>query len=293
MDRAAIFVDAGYVYAQGGLISLGTRSRALMEVDVAGLVKHLESYAQSAIGIPLLRTYWYDGAPQRVATAEHHAIAALPDVKLRLGTINSAGQQKGVDALLYRDLITLAREKSISDAVLVAGDADLCEGVRAAQELGVRVVVVGLTGRGSQKQSLELVQEADRSHLLADSDIRRFFTKRAFVPIAEPRRRREEPPTELPDTAVAAAPKRTDVAAVQSAARAHVKKWLAAASPDDVAALLAVDPRIPTPLDSALLRASEAAIGRSLRQDQALRHAARMVFWTEVREHGQKLAQAP
>ncbi|MGH3773836.1 MAG: hypothetical protein ACRDRW_21010 [Pseudonocardiaceae bacterium] len=36
----------------------------------------------------------------------------------------------------YRDLITLAQHRAISDAVLLSGDEDLREGVRAAQDYG-------------------------------------------------------------------------------------------------------------------------------------------------------------
>ena len=283
MDRVAIFVDAGYVYAQGGLITLGIKSRAQMDVDVSAFVNHLEGLARSMAEVPLLRTYWYDGAFQRVATAEHHSIARLPDVKLRLGTVNAKGQQKGVDALLYRDLITLSRERSISDAVVVAGDADLCEGVRAAQELGVRVIVVGLDGRGGASQARELIQEADRSQVFRDSDIRPFFSRKASVPARATTGTRTHP-SSVWQAKTPPGPA-TDLVVVEEAARGYAQGWLAAASSDDLASLKAVDPRIPTPIDSALLQAAEAAAGRALRQDQPARHAVRRAFWTQVRAH--------
>ena len=68
----------------------------------------------------------------------------MPNVKLRLGRINAKNQQKGVDALIYRDLTTLARERAICDAFLLAGDEDLREGVKAAQDMGVRVTLIGI-----------------------------------------------------------------------------------------------------------------------------------------------------
>src|SRR5580704_9640346 len=57
-------------------------------------------------------------------------------------------------------MIALARNRAISDAVLVSGDEDLRVGVQQAQEFGVRVHLVGIKpSRGSQ--SLFLLQEAD------------------------------------------------------------------------------------------------------------------------------------
>jgi uncharacterized LabA/DUF88 family protein len=56
----------------------------------------------------------------------------MPDVKIRLGYINGAGQQKGVDSLIVTDLIELARNQAISDAYLVSGDGDLRVAVQIA-----------------------------------------------------------------------------------------------------------------------------------------------------------------
>ena len=46
------------------------------------------------------------------------------------------GRQKGVDSLIVTDLIELARNHAISDAVLLAGDEELRIGVQIAQSLG-------------------------------------------------------------------------------------------------------------------------------------------------------------
>jgi hypothetical protein len=42
----------------------------------------------------------------------------LQDVKVRLGFVNSVGEQKGVDWLIVTDMIALARNRAISDAAL-------------------------------------------------------------------------------------------------------------------------------------------------------------------------------
>jgi hypothetical protein len=48
--------------------------------------------------LPLLRIYWYDAMRLGRPTPEQMALADFPDIKIRLGQVNSAGEQKGVDA---------------------------------------------------------------------------------------------------------------------------------------------------------------------------------------------------
>ena len=56
-------------------------------------------------------------------------------------TFRPERRQKGVDTLLAMDLVRLAGRRVYDTAVLISGDRDLAEAVRAAQELGSRVVV--------------------------------------------------------------------------------------------------------------------------------------------------------
>ncbi len=162
MDRSAIFVDAGYLFAAGGELCCGVRSRHQLALDAAALNQLLCEVARKC-GLPVLRTYWYDGVKDGIPSKSQQAIAALPNVKLRLGRMNVKNQQKGVDALIYRDLMTLARERAIAEAFLLSGDEDLREGVTAAQDQGVRVTVVGIQPVSQHhNQSRELIQEADQ-----------------------------------------------------------------------------------------------------------------------------------
>lgn len=133
MERSAIFVNAGYLLAAGGSLICGTSSRAGFRCDYAGLTTKLADWAEqhSRGRFRCLRTYWYDGAPDGVARGDHELIGGLPYVKVRLGRLLH-GEQKGVDALIYRDLMTLARERAINCAYLLSGDEDLREGVVAA-----------------------------------------------------------------------------------------------------------------------------------------------------------------
>jgi hypothetical protein len=174
MDRVAVFVDAGYVFAQGSVLLAGRklpRAEIMLVHDEA--VKAFGKFAAEVSRVPLLRVYWYDGTSTG-PTAQHLTLAHLQDVKVRLGFVNSVGEQKGVDSLIVTDMIALARNRAISDAVLVSGDEDLRVGVQQAQEFGVRVHLVGIKpSRGSQ--SLFLLQEADTTHEWTVDDISAFL----------------------------------------------------------------------------------------------------------------------
>lgn len=177
MSKSAVFVDAGYLLARGGLVVCGTHRRAEFDCAYERLIGALVELSNDHCKLDPLRLYWYDGAPDRIPTQDHLEIGNLPYVKVRLGRIGQDGKQKGVDALIYRDLMTLARERAISRAYLVSGDEDLREGVVAAQDLGVQVVLVGIRGKssGSTSQSRDLIREADE-HLTVDSEfLQEFF----------------------------------------------------------------------------------------------------------------------
>jgi hypothetical protein len=65
MRRFGIFVDAGYLFAQGSaLISGEKRDRRLVDLDVAVVQQALLKLGSEKAGYPsFLRTHWYDGAP--------------------------------------------------------------------------------------------------------------------------------------------------------------------------------------------------------------------------------------
>ena len=91
--------------------------------------------------------------------------------------MNSVGEQKGVDWLIVTDMIALARNGAVSDAVLISGDEDLRVGVQQAQEFGVRVHLIGIKpSRGSQ--SLFLLQESDTTHEWSEDEIAGFLSLR-------------------------------------------------------------------------------------------------------------------
>ena len=126
-------------------------------------------------GASLLRIYWYDGIKGGRLTPAQQEVANLEDVKLRLGIVNQFGQQKGVDSLIVTDVVELARNHAISDAVILSGDEDLRVCVQIAQSYGVRVHLVGIApSQGSQ--SIALLQEADTIMELSKDDVAAFMS---------------------------------------------------------------------------------------------------------------------
>jgi len=91
---------------------------------------------------------------------EQSTLAMLTGIKLRLGALNNAGEQKGVDSLIVTDLIDLARNRAIADAVVISGDEDLRIAVQVAQSFGVRVHILA-AGDPSKNVSPSLQMEAD------------------------------------------------------------------------------------------------------------------------------------
>lgn len=179
--RVAVFVDAGYVYAQGSLLissSETKKSREKIVIKAKEIVAQLTKFASAVSNKKeLLRIYWYDGAPASGPSTVQTNIAQQENVKLRLGQLNSAGQQKGVDSLIVTDLTELARNRAISDAVVLAGDEDIRIAVQIAQNHGVRVHLLGIGGvsqRGSQSFSLQ--NEADTIKVWSKSEVASFMT---------------------------------------------------------------------------------------------------------------------
>ncbi len=180
MKRIAVFVDAGYLFAQGSKLLAGQNCRrSEIEIDLDRALNALEELAVRLGGVPLLRIYWYDGTATG-PTPQHIAVAGKPRVKLRLGFVNTAGFQKGVDSLIVTDMITLARNGAMGDALLLSGDEDVRVGVQQAQEFGVRVHLLGITPcRGSQSQFL--LQEADTTNEWTLADVSKFLVHHPSV----------------------------------------------------------------------------------------------------------------
>ncbi len=187
VGRVAVFVDAGYLFAQGSVsLTENKVPRVNLSLAARSVVEEIRNLAsETCSNCDLLRIYWYDGVITGTPiSADQAAIADLDDTKLRLGFINSHGQQKGVDSLIVTDMIELARQKAISDAILLSGDEDVRIGVQIAQNYGVRVHLLGIhPARGSQSRTLR--QEADTTHEWDAETVRKFLTVRSEPDVDE------------------------------------------------------------------------------------------------------------
>jgi uncharacterized LabA/DUF88 family protein len=260
----AIFVDAGYLYAAAGRLVAGTEDRRAYDLDAEGLIDALIDTARTIFADSrLLRVYWYDGARRRIHTAEQQSIAELPDVKVRLGNLNSNNQQKGVDSLIRTDLESLARHRAISDAALLGGDEDLVSAVEAAQGYGARVHLWGIEAPEGRNQAEPLLWEVD-SQRTFDLDFFKPYVSRRAAPGYE---------------ATTGRPTREDVRFVGAQIAA---KWLAARGRDTLVELLPGHPYLPGSVDQDLLVEAEGLLQHSLRGHADLRRALRDGFWEHL-----------
>ncbi|MGK5631337.1 NYN domain-containing protein [Streptomyces sp. URMC 123] len=170
MDRCVVLVDAGYLLGAAASLLAGEPARSRISVDHAALIQGLRERAEADTERPLLRIYWFDGAPDRVPQPEHRRLRVMPRVTVRLGALTrSDGRwaQKGVDAAMHAELTELARNRACSDIVLVTGDGDLLPGLMSAKEHGVAVHLWAVQAAdGDYNQSEDLVAEADERRVL-------------------------------------------------------------------------------------------------------------------------------
>ncbi|QOT19421.1 NYN domain-containing protein [Paenarthrobacter sp. YJN-5] len=168
VSQRAIFVDAGFLLAIGGTQVVGTSLRSAFRVDYQKLIEGILNCTEAHSGIDVLRTYWYDASKDALFTDQHKQIGLLPGVKVRLGRISFNGEQKGVDLKLGLDLVGVASNRAASVAYLVSGDDDLAEAVEEAQDLGMKVVLVGVADTGHR---LGVMSVAEHLALRVDSII--------------------------------------------------------------------------------------------------------------------------
>lgn len=279
MDRVAVFVDAGYLFAAGSALLAGSKQpRSQLKLDEAATIQTLIDLSTKIAGLPLLRVYWYDGTSGR-PSLEQATLGHIDNVKLRLGFINNHGQQKGVDSLIVIDLIELARNHAISDAVVVSGDEDIRVGVQFAQNYGVRVHLIGIhPARGSQSRTLQ--QEADSTHEIDRATIAKILRLLSSVASAS-----ATPVTPIPVQAPMHAPAIPVIASSVDPFADAVKGLLDPLAPADfvnLKAALASSRGVPSEFDGRLLAKIRAAIGRDLDADE--RSQARACFVREARK---------
>ena len=185
MDRCALFVDASYLLADGAMAVHGTRRRESVSWDFAGLLQLLGNLARERTGLPLLRCYWYEATVEGRRSPEHDALADLPGIKLRLSRIRP-GRREGVDTEIHRDLMTLARNGGVADAVVVSGDEDIAQVIAEAQDHGVRVTVVHVAVDGNWTISRVLRHECDDLIEIGSGHLRPYVNLLAGVDTSSP-----------------------------------------------------------------------------------------------------------
>jgi hypothetical protein len=288
LKRHAIFVDAGYLFAQGSVSIRGRNSNRMeLRLNEAEIIGQLKSLALSRnANAEILRIYWYDGA-RNGPTTEHLTIANMQDVKLRLGSINNVGQQKEVDSLLVTDLIDLARNQSICDATVVAGDSDVRIAVQIAQSFGVRVHLVGLEpSRVSQSPSLR--QEADTVYEISRADVAKFLSvsdallSNIVVDAAVSAPALTLMPTN-PPIGEASVSKNEELKTLAAILEKAIQQTMSQADVDGIKRLkevLAASPAIPPEYDGRLLGISRTLLQRDLTGDE--RREMRKVFKRKI-----------
>ncbi|MFE9401048.1 NYN domain-containing protein [Streptomyces sp. NPDC006530] len=190
MDRCVVLVDAGYLLGAAASLLAGEPARSRITVDHAALIQGLRERAEADTQQPLLRIYWFDGAPDRVPQPEHRRLRVMSRVTVRLGALTrSDGRwaQKGVDAAMHAELTELARNRACSDVVLVTGDGDLLPGLMSAKEHGVAVHLWAVQAAdGDYNQSEDLVAEADERRVLDRAWITQAVRARDLTGICAP-----------------------------------------------------------------------------------------------------------
>ncbi|MFG2725104.1 NYN domain-containing protein [Streptomyces canus] len=255
MDRCIVLVDAGYLLGAAASLLAGEPSRSRITVDHAALVQGLRDRAESDTERPLLRIYWFDGAPDRVPQPEHRRLRVMPRVTVRLGALTrSDGRwaQKGVDAAMHAELTELARNRACSDVVLVTGDGDLLPGMMAAKEHGVAVHLWAVQAAdGDYNQSEDLVAEADERRVLDRTWITKAVRAKELGGICAP------PPVPRPEIAAILSAPLPESAPSSAPERTAEEREHATATPSENGTQERVPaPKgVPTPKDLAALRA--------------------------------------
>ncbi|GAB3621493.1 NYN domain-containing protein [Glutamicibacter sp. PS] len=181
VNQTAIFIDAGFLLSVGGHRVSGTTLRSTFTTHYSTLINGIVQAVKKNTGLNNLRVYWYDASKDGLFTEQHKRIGLLPGVKVRLGRISYNGEQKGVDLRLALDLVGVARTGAASVAYLISGDDDLAEAVEEAQDLGMKVVILGVSkpeGRlGVASVAEHLALTADAVEKIPDAVLDSAFTR--------------------------------------------------------------------------------------------------------------------
>jgi uncharacterized LabA/DUF88 family protein len=209
MDHLVGFIDFGFLKA-AAVPRLGAPTRQIRPAPASCVMWLEELAAELREPSVFLRAYWYDGAydpgheKHEAQRKFFNGIAKTPGIQLRLGHLQEIRvakwhhplkaalrklgvdleafeehfkfrpelTQKGVDTLITLDLVRLAQRHVFDTAVLIAGDRDLAEPVRVAQDEGRRVIVALPHSAGC---ATELRHLADEVLTISDETLQSMF----------------------------------------------------------------------------------------------------------------------
>jgi uncharacterized LabA/DUF88 family protein len=156
--KVMIFIDGGYIrenlkriqkHVEGDLVDYSHLSYILTN-------RELNFGSFENIYIDLIRLYWYDAIADPLDALQKYneqkeyltRVKNIPFCELRLGRLvrskmcsdeKEAFRQKGVDILLAIDMISHAYENHYDIAILLSGDDDIQDIVKAVKNAGKRV----------------------------------------------------------------------------------------------------------------------------------------------------------
>lgn len=143
-----IFVDGNYF--QRNVRELYPDKKIVQHVLADRFIRHLKSYHFPELAPEFIRMYYYDAIPDDPAKEkpEHkellNQLRIMNACEVRTGRVKTDGngnpRQKGVDTLVALDMVSKAYEDHYDIAILVAGDDDFLDIVKAVKNAGKRVV---------------------------------------------------------------------------------------------------------------------------------------------------------
>lgn len=153
MDKAAVFIDGGYL------------SKVLKNVFREPRIDFLKLSDLVCRKCERFRTYYYNCLPyqsnpptpvekKRYAEMQRflYNLNRLSRFDIRLGRLQKLGtnsfKQKRIDVLLSVDMVQLAWTKKIDNAVLISGDSDFVPAINRTKEAGVLTTLYYSRGSG-------------------------------------------------------------------------------------------------------------------------------------------------
>jgi uncharacterized LabA/DUF88 family protein len=176
--RKVLLVDGAHLYMS---ILATNKWPDNVSFDRSRLLQGLLAFmATSSHALAPWRTYWIDAPPSEDRKHEVERLAEQPNVHVLLGTRNSKGTQKGVDARVMRVLNQIATWSVETEVHLVAGDNDYIPAVEDATSRGLRIILWSVEGTRSVTPALQYV--VDEWHSIPSQPLESAFDPQHLVP---------------------------------------------------------------------------------------------------------------